>query len=168
MASITTCTDFGAQKNSQPLFPLFPPSICHEVMGLDAMIFVFWMLSFNLTFPVSSFTFIKRLFSSLLSAIRVVSSAYLKLLTFLPALQYVAFHIQLCNRPPVKVCVCAVRIGKAHFLPCGYLVIQYYHQLWNLSDTLFVNQVWAQVWAVTGHNWVPLVCFLSLFKVWIW
>ena len=23
------------------------PSICHEVMGLDAMIFVFWMLSFN-------------------------------------------------------------------------------------------------------------------------
>ena len=28
----------------------FPPSICHEVMGLDAMIFFFWMLSFNPTF----------------------------------------------------------------------------------------------------------------------
>ena len=26
------------------------PSICHEVMGLDAMIFVFWMLSFKTTF----------------------------------------------------------------------------------------------------------------------
>ena len=25
----------------------FPPSICHEVMGLDAMILVFWMLSFK-------------------------------------------------------------------------------------------------------------------------
>ena len=28
----------------------FSPSICHEVMGPDAMIFVFWMLSFNPTF----------------------------------------------------------------------------------------------------------------------
>ena len=57
------------------------PSICHEVMGRDAMIFVFWMLSFKPTFSLSFFTFIKRLFSSsLLSAIRVVSSAYLRLL----------------------------------------------------------------------------------------
>ena len=36
------------------------PSISHEVMGLDAMIFVFWMLSFKQTFSLSSFTFIKR------------------------------------------------------------------------------------------------------------
>ena len=33
------------------------PSICHEVMGPDAMILVFWMLSFKLTFSLSSFTF---------------------------------------------------------------------------------------------------------------
>ena len=62
------------------------PSISHEVMGPDAMIFVFWMLSFKPTFSLSSFTF-KRLFSSYsLSAIRVVSSAYLRLLIFLPAI----------------------------------------------------------------------------------
>jgi len=62
------------------------PSNCHEVMGQD-VIFVFWMLSFKLTFSLSSFTFIKRLFSSsLLSAIRVVSSAYLRLLIILPAI----------------------------------------------------------------------------------
>ena len=43
-------------------------------MGLDAMIFVFWMLNFKPTFSLSSFTFIKRLFSSSsLSAIRVVT-----------------------------------------------------------------------------------------------
>ena len=30
------------------------PSICHEVMGLDAMIFVFWMLRFKPAFPLSS------------------------------------------------------------------------------------------------------------------
>ena len=42
----------------------FFPSICHEVMGPDALILVFWMLSFKPTFSLSSFTFTKRLFSS--------------------------------------------------------------------------------------------------------
>ena len=37
-------------------------SICHEVMGPDAMIFVFWILTFKPTFSLSTFTFIKRLF----------------------------------------------------------------------------------------------------------
>ena len=63
------------------------PSICHRVMELDATILVFWVLSFKPTFSVSIFTFIKRLFSSSsLSAIRVVSSAYLRLLIFFPAI----------------------------------------------------------------------------------
>src|SRR5574341_539959 len=45
------------------------------------------MLSFKPTFSLSTFTFIKRLLSSSsLSAIRVVSSAYLRLLIFLPAI----------------------------------------------------------------------------------
>ena len=61
------------------------PSIYHEVMGLDAMILVFWM-SFKPTFLFPSFTFIKRLFSSSLSTVRVVSSAYLRLLIFLLAI----------------------------------------------------------------------------------
>ena len=61
-------------------------------MGPDAMIFVFWMLSFKLNFSLSSFTFIKRLFSSSsLSALRVVSSAYLRLLIFLPAILIPAY-----------------------------------------------------------------------------
>ena len=51
------------------------------------MILVFWMLSFKPAFLLSSFTFIKGLFSSsLLSVIRVVSSAYLRLLIFLLAI----------------------------------------------------------------------------------
>ena len=58
------------------------PTISHEVMGPDAVILVVWMLSFKPAFSLSSFTFIKRLFSSSLSAIRVVSSAYLRLLYF--------------------------------------------------------------------------------------
>ena len=63
------------------------PSILHEVKEPDALIFVFWMLSLKPTFPLSSFTFIKRLFSSSsLSTIRVVSSASLRLLIFILAI----------------------------------------------------------------------------------
>ena len=48
------------------------PSICHEVMGPDAMILVFRMLSFKSAFSLSSFTFSKLFSSSPLSAIRVI------------------------------------------------------------------------------------------------
>ena len=73
------------KRKSVSVFTL-SPCICREVMGLDAMILVFWILSFKPAFSLSSFTLIKRLFSSsLLSANRVVSSTYLKLLVPLPA-----------------------------------------------------------------------------------
>ena len=75
------------QKIKSDTVSTVSPSICHEVMGPDAMIFVFWMLNFKPTFSLSTFTFIKRLFnSSSLSAVRVVSSAYLRLLIFLLAI----------------------------------------------------------------------------------
>ena len=74
-------------------------SICHEGTGHHDL--HFWMLSFKSAFSLSSFYFIKRLFSSsLLSAIRVVSSTYLRLLIFLPeilipacVLSNLAFHM---------------------------------------------------------------------------
>ena len=63
-------------------FPIYLPwsdaTRCHDLS--------FWMLSFRPTFSLSTFTFIKRLISSLLSDIRMVSSAYLRLLIFLPAI----------------------------------------------------------------------------------
>ena len=77
----------GPKKIKPVTVSIVSPSICHEVMGLDAMILVFWMFSFNPAFSLSSFTFIKRLFNfSSFSAIRVVSSAYLRLLLFLPTI----------------------------------------------------------------------------------
>ena len=83
---------FGAQENKVcHCFHCFS-STFHEVMGLDAMILVFWMLSFKPTFSIPSFPFIKRLFrSSLLFAIRVVSSVSLRLLIFLPAILIPAY-----------------------------------------------------------------------------
>ena len=82
---------------------ILSPSISHEVMGPDAVILFFWMLSFKPTFSLSSFTFTKSLLSSSsLSAIRLVSSAYLRLLIFLPAILipacvYPAQHFTWCS-----------------------------------------------------------------------
>ena len=75
MAAITICSDFGAQRNKvSHCFHCFP-------------IYLLWSDGtgfHDLSFP---FTFIKRLFSSSsLSAVRAVSSAYLRLLIFLPAI----------------------------------------------------------------------------------
>ena len=85
MAAVTICNDCGAPQNNIShcfhCFPIYLP----WVMRPDDMILVFWMLSFKPTFSLSSFTFIKRLFSSLLSAISAVSSVYLRLLIFLLA-----------------------------------------------------------------------------------
>ena len=84
MAAVTIHSDFRAQEEKMwHYFHVFP-SICHEAMGLDAMILGFLIFSFKLTLSLSSFTLIKKLFSSSsLSAIRVLLSAYLKLLIFL-------------------------------------------------------------------------------------
>ena len=86
MAAVIICSDFGAPQNKVwhcfHCFPIYFPwsdgTRCHDLC--------FWMLSFKPTFSLS-FTFIKRPFSSSsLSAIRVVSSAYLRWLIFLLAI----------------------------------------------------------------------------------
>ena len=72
----------------------FPPFISpfYEVMEPDAMVLVFWMLSFKAAFSLSSFTIIKRLFSSSsLSTVKVMLSAYLRLLIFLHFWMYLSW-----------------------------------------------------------------------------
>ena len=82
MAAVTIYSDFRDQENSLSLFPLLLHLFamkCHDVN--------FWMLSFKPAFSLSSLTFIKRVFiSSSLSTIRVISSTYLRLFIFLPAI----------------------------------------------------------------------------------
>ena len=87
MAAVTICSNFGAQKIKSVTVSIVSPSICYEVMGPNAMLFIFGMLSFKPAVSLSSLTFIKRLFSSSsLSARKVMSSAYLRLLIFLPVI----------------------------------------------------------------------------------
>ena len=76
----------GPKKIKSVTVSTFPSSVCHKLVGPDAMILVLWMLSFKPGFSLSSFSFIKRLFSSpSLFAIRVVLSSYLRLLIFVLA-----------------------------------------------------------------------------------
>ena len=77
---------FWSPKIKSVTVSIDSPSIRHEVMGPDAMIFVLWMLSFKPVFSLSSYTFIKGLFSSSSLSLVRVSSAYLTLLIFLPAI----------------------------------------------------------------------------------
>ena len=62
MAAVTVHSDFGAHENKIYHCLLFFPFICYEVMGPDAMILGFWMLSFKPAFSLSSFTHINSLF----------------------------------------------------------------------------------------------------------
>jgi len=71
----------------------FSPSICHEIMGLDAMILVFWCWVSSQFFhspflPLSRGSLVP---SSSLSAIRVVSSTYLRLFIFLLVILILAY-----------------------------------------------------------------------------
>ena len=157
------------------------PSICLEVMWLDAMILVFWMVSFKPTFSFSSFTFIKRLFSSSLpSAIRVVSSAYLRLLIFLLAIlipacasSSLAFHMMYSaynlnkwgdNIQPWRT---PFPIWNQSVVPCPVLIVASWPAYrflkrqvrWSVFCLPFTNPLFTISLAV-----FPAFCPLSLFQ----
>ena len=118
----------------------FSPSICHEVMGLDAMILMCWMLSFN---PSFSLSFIKKLFSSsLLSAIRVVSSACLRLLIF-----FMAILLPACDSCSLAFCI----------MYSGY-------QLNKQGDYTAFDILLSQFWTSPLFR-VQLCCFLTCIQV---
>ena len=92
MAAVTIRSDFRAQKEN--LSPLLLSSLLFAMMWWDQMpwssFFKCWVLS---QLSLSSFTLIKRLFSSSsLSAIRVLSSAYLRWLIFFLAILIPAYE----------------------------------------------------------------------------
>ena len=89
---VYSCSHFGAPPNKVShcfhcfhcfhCYPIYFPwndgTGCHDLSFLN--------VEFKPTFSFSSFTFIKSVFSSSLSAVNVASSAYLRLLIFLPAI----------------------------------------------------------------------------------
>ena len=139
-------------------------------MGPDAMILVFWMLNFKPAFSLSSFIFIKRLFSSSLPfAIRVVSSAYLRLLIFLLAIlipacassspaflmMYPAYQLNkqgtICSLavllPNLEWVHCSMYGSKCYFLTCIQVSQEAGNVLWySISLRIFHTFLWSTQW----------------------
>ena len=101
------------------------------------------LLSFKPTFSLSSFTFIKRLFSSSLSAIRVVSPAYLRLLIFLPAIL-----IPACDSSSPTF---HKRIEEKLFLPNSFFVL--HHLLFKcIQCPFFLNFMYLFIFGCAGSS----------------
>ena len=104
------------------LFPLFLHWSVMKWWDQMPWSWFFSMLSCKSAFSLSSFTFIERLFSSSLSAIMMVSSAYLVLLLFFPAIL-----IQLELHPVWHFTWCTLTysfpILKQSVVPCPVLTV---------------------------------------------
>ena len=145
MTAVTVHSYLGAQENKICHCFHFFPSICNKVIGPDASILVFLMLSFKLAFSFSSFSLIKRYFSSSsLSPIRGVSSAYLRLLIILAVL------ILACNSssPAFRMMYSAYRLNKQ-----GDII-----QPWHTSFPI-LNQSFVTCLVLTVNSW-PAYRFL--------
>ena len=98
-----------------------------------SLLFECWVL--NRPFPLPSFPLIKRLFSSsLLSAIRVVSSAHLRLLIFLPA---------------ILIPACASSNLAFHMMYSAYQINKegYKIQAWHTPSTIWNQSIFPWVCA---------------------
>src|SRR5574337_1033636 len=115
------------------------------------------MLSFKPTFSLSFFTFIKRLFSSSsLSAVRVVSSAYLKLLIFLLAILIPACassspaFLMMYSFSYLEPVCCSMSSSNCCFLTCIQVsqeagqVVWYSHLFQNFPQFVVITQ--SKVW----------------------
>ena len=109
MAAVTICSDFEAPKNK--IYDCFH---CFSIYlpwsdGTRTIILFFWMLSFNPTFSLF-FHFHQEFFSSsLLSALRVVLSAYVRLLIFLPEILIPAC---VSSSPALRMMYSAQKLNK--------------------------------------------------------
>ena len=136
------------------------------IWNLCSVFLVVWMLSFKPYFSLSSFTLNKRLFSSyLLSAIRVVSSTYLRLLIFLLEILFPAcasssliFHMMhsayKLNKQGDNIhpCHAPFPILSQSTVPCCFLiciqvsqearkVVLYFHLLKNFPQFVVIHSV---------------------------
>ena len=117
-------------------------SVCHDVIGPDAMILVFWMLNFKPTFSLSSFTFIKRLFSS----------------SLLSAIGWCHLHIWGYWHFSCQSCIPAENFSKLVFIKTCFINLGDFFKVF-LFDFVF-NLVWKLIKVASSdklNNWLKLV-----------
>ena len=144
------------------MFPIYFPwsdgTRCHDLH--------FWMLNFKPTFSLSSFTFIKRLFnSSSLSDIRVVLSAYLRLLIFLPAILIVRVQLQQPGNQPEGVSGVGGRWRSLWLIVWNYMFISSFytwpkHYIRGLTFLVFPTQIYCLQKSLLPYR-VPVSAILS-------
>ena len=140
MTPVTICSDYGAQEKKNCHCFYFSPLYLQWKHGTgyhDFSWFFFFMLSFKSAFSRSSFTLIKRFFSSSsLSTSRVVLSAYLKLLIFLPVIfipvcvssslafpmTYIAYNLSK-QGDNIQPCHIPFPILNQSVVPCKVLIV---------------------------------------------
>jgi len=100
MVAVIICSDFGDQEIKSVSLSIVSPPICHKVMGLDAMILVLNVVLSQIFHSPLSLSTRGSLVPLHFSVIRVVPSAYLRLLIILLAIlipacasSSLAFHI---------------------------------------------------------------------------
>ena len=151
MAAVTTRCDFRAQEEEIcHCFHLFPHLFAWSD-GPDALILVFFfflIFTFKLAFSLSSFTLVKKFFSSsLLSAIWLVPSTCLRLLMFLPAIL-----IPACNSSSLAF----------HMMCSGYKLHKQSDNKWPcrtpfsiLSQSVVARQV--PTWTCCLLTWIQVL-----------
>ena len=142
-------------------------SICHEVMGPDAIIFLFWMLSFEPAFSLSSLTSSRgSLSSSLLSAIMVVSSAYLRLLILFPA---ILIPICVSSSPAFHMTYSAYKLNKqGDDIQPWYTPFHIWNQSFVLCSVLTVASWSAYRFLRRQVRWSGIPISLRIFHSLLW
>ena len=196
MTAVTIFSDFGAQEDKVCHFFHFFPIYLPWIDGPDAMILVFLMLSFKPVFSLSPFPFITWVFnSSLLYAIRVVSSAYLRLFIFLPAIliptcasSSQAFHMMYSayklnkQGDNIQPWCTPFPIWNQSIVPCPVLTVASWPAYrflrkqvrWSgvpISLTVFQSLLWSTQSKVVSMNhsqWSKSRCFSGILLLFLW
>ena len=144
-------------------------------------ILVFWMFTFKPVFSLSSFSFIKRLFSFFsLYAIRVVSSAYLKLLIFLLAIlipacasssqifhtMYSAYKLNKQN-DSIQPWHTSFPIWNQSIVPCLVLIVVSWPNLWCILKVILTLALNHKDIVKSGR-WDCSFCFCCCCLITLW
>ena len=120
----------GPKKVKSFAVSIVSPSMCHEVMGSDANIFIFWVLTFNPAFSLSFFTYIKRLFSS--SSLSANNSGVIYVFKFIDIF-FQPSWFQLVIHPAQHFTWCALPISLISRVTMYNLDIHTPFPIWNQS-----------------------------------
>ena len=136
------------------------PSICHEVMGMDAMILVFWMLSFKPVFLLSFYLHQEALDILLTHILFSYQPIQLSFCPIIPTLNVFSFSLVTIN---------GLHIDKSSGHPFSHILFDVFFSIlycWPLHSSrkltpLYLDSSNAFCCPSISHSWVPLTIIPS-------